>query len=244
MEKEFKEKILEKIKKGEVKMKPKIYFVLKTILFAGIFGLFLIFSFFFLSFIHFHLISSGIWYLPKFGIEGFFVFLKSLPWFLMILAIFLILILEILSRKFSFSFKRPILISLLTIIFIVFLGSFLFTKSNIHPRLLLESKEGKIPPPISPIYLKYGMPKFKEFHRGIIEKVSTSSVFIRKPDGEALEVNFEKPLPYFGKFKEGEGLMIFGKRENGKIKKFKIKKINDEFLKFERKMLGPHLKVK
>lgn len=244
MEQTIKDKILEKIKKGEVKMKPKIYFVLRAILFAGIFILFLIFAFFFLSFIHFYLISSGIWYLPKFGFEGFFVLLKSLPWFLIILALGLILILEILSRKFSFSFKKPVLFSLFGIILIVFLGSFLFIKSNVHPRLLLEAKEGKIFSPISPMYLKYGLPKFKEFQRGIIERVSTSSIFIKRGDGEMIEVRFEKPLPAFEKLKEGEGIMIFGEKENGKISGRKMRKINDEFLKFERKMLSPHFKVK
>lgn len=244
MEQTIKDKILEKIKRREIKTKPRIYFVLKTILFFGFFILFLIFAFFLLSFVHFHLIASGLWYLPKFGFKGFFVFLKYLPWFLIISTTILILILAIMSRKFPFSLKRPVLFSLCGITLIVFLGSVIFAKANFHPRLLLEAKEGKIPRPISPIYLKYGLPKFKEFHRGIIEKISTSSIFIKRGDGEMIEVRFEKPLPVFEKLKEGEGVMIFGEKENGRIRGRKMRKINDEFLKFERKMLSPYFKVK
>lgn len=235
MEGKLKDKILEKIKEGKVKMKPKFYFVLKAILFILIFVLLLGLSFFLLSFIHFHLISSGIWYLPKFGIEGIFLFLKSLPWFLIIVAFILILILETLSRE--FSFKKPILISVLGLILIVLVGGFLIAKANIHPRILFKARKGEMPSPISPIYLKYGIPRFKEFHRGIIEKIAPNSLFIKRADGEVLEVKFEKPSSFPERFKEGEGILIFGKRENGKIRGWKLKKIEDQFLEFERRII-------
>lgn len=243
MNSSLKYQILEKIKKGGVKMKPRFYFILKGIFFFGFFALILGFSFLFCSFIHFHLVSSGIWYLPRFGVLGFLVFLKSLPWILIALAIFLILILEILSRKFSFSFKRPILFSLLAIIFIIFLGSFLIVKTEIHPKLFLKANEKNFLPPISPIYLKYGIPKYKEFHRGVIEKVSTSSIFLKKLNGELLEIEIKEPF-LSEKFREGEGIMIFDKEKNGKPKELKIKKINDKFLEFERKIINSHLRMK
>lgn len=239
----LKEKILSKINRGEVKMKPRLYFFLTGILFLIIFSFFFIISFFLVSFIHFHLISSGIWYLPHFGAKGVLIFFKSLPWALIILTIILILLLEFLSRKFSFSFKKPILISLLIIIFLVFLGSFFVTKGNIHPRLLLRAKERKIPL-LEPLYLKYSAPRFPEFHRGAIEKVSTSSLFIRGMDERLIEVKLEKPLPSSERLKEGEGIIIFGEKEDGKMRAKKWKKIKDEILPFERKMLGPHFRMK
>ncbi|MBC7074165.1 hypothetical protein H5T58_02135, partial [Candidatus Parcubacteria bacterium] len=72
----LKDKILEKIKKGEIKMKPKLYFLLKSILFVLVLGFLVLFSFFLVSFIRFHLISSGLWYLPNFGPEGVLAFLR------------------------------------------------------------------------------------------------------------------------------------------------------------------------
>lgn len=242
MEKSLKNKILEKIKEGKVRMRPKIYFILKTISFFGLFVLFLFFSFLFFSFIHFYLISSGLWYLPQFGIKGFFVFLKYLPWTLIFFALFLFLILEIFTRK--ISFKWPILFSILGMIILLMVGSFLISKSNIHPNILLKAKEGRVSPFLSPIYLKYGMPKFKDFHRGVIEKISTSSVFIRKANDEVLEVKLEKLLPSPEKIEEGDSIVIFGKKENGKIRGKGIKKISDDFLPFEKKFLHQRWKMK
>lgn len=115
-------------------------------------------------------------------------------------------------------------------------------KTNLHSKLLMETKKGKIPAPISPLYLKYGMPKFQEFHRGIIEKVSTTSIFVKRRDGEILEAKFEKKTPFFEKLREGEGIVIFGKKENGKIRGRKIRKIQDQFLEFERKIIESSLK--
>lgn len=239
----LKEKILSKINRGEVKMKPRLYFFLTGILFLIIFSFFFIISFFLVSFIHFHLISSGLWYLPRFGAKGVLIFLKSLPWPLIIFTIFLILLLEFLSRKFSLSFKKPVLISLLAIVFLVFLGSFLLSKGNVHPRLLLKARERKVPL-LQPLYLKYGAPRFPQFHRGVIEKVSTSSLFIRGMDERLIEVKLEKPLPPAERLQEGEGVIIFGEKEDGKMRAKRWKRIKDEILPFERKMLGPHFRMK
>lgn len=61
-EKEALEKAMEKL---DLKYREPLFFILL-----------LNFFFFILSFIHFHLILSGIWYLPRFGLEGFFVFFE------------------------------------------------------------------------------------------------------------------------------------------------------------------------
>lgn len=238
MESTIKEKILEKIKEKKVKMKPKFYFLLRTALLFGVFVLGVLFSIFILSFIHFRLISSGLWYLPKFGFEGFFVFLKSFPWSLIVLVLILIFTLEILSRKYSFSFKIPILFSILGIFLIVLFGSFIFAKTQLHSRFFLKAKEGKILSPISPLYLKYGLPGSKEFHRGIVEKISPHSLFIRKANDEILEVKLEKPLQE--RIEEGDSIVIFGKRENGKIMGKKFRKIKDGFSPIERKFFHLH----
>ncbi len=238
----IKEKVLEKIKKGEIRMRPKVYFSLKKVFSLCLFAFAIFLSFFFLSFIHFHLISSGLWYLPKFGPKGFLVFFKNLPWVLIIFAFVLVFLSTILF--WNFSFRWPLFVSLLGIFLVLFFGSFAMEKMAIHPKLLLEAKEGRELPLISPIYLRYGEQKFKEFHRGIIEKVSTSSVFIKKPDGEVLELKFEKWPEQIKEMKEGEGVVIFGEKENGKIKNFKMRKIKDQFLPFERKLFRLHQRMK
>lgn len=234
MDSNLKDKIIQKIRERQVKMKPKIYFLFRSFLIIGIFVGVLILSSFLFSFVHFYLVSSGIWHLPRFGLEGIFLFFKSLPWLIIILGIFSIFILETLSLKFRLSFQKPLLFSLFVIFFIVLLGAFFLNKSNFHFHLLRQTKEGKLFSPVRPLYLEYPSRKFKKFHRGTIEKVSTSSLFIQGLDGETIEVKFEKPPLFFENLKIGDSVVVFGERENGRMRAKKIRKIKDKFLELRR----------
>jgi hypothetical protein len=242
--KSIKERILEKIKSNQVKMRPKIYFLLKTVfIIAGVI-FFLFLTAFLVSFIHFHLRVSGLWYLPSFGLRVFGIYLRSLPWLLILSILFLILILEILSKKFSFVWKRPLIYSLLAIVFIIILGTFIFEKISIHQRLLLEAQTGKMPPPFSPIYQRFGMPRFKDFHRGVIEKITEDGFLLRELSGEQFNVIPSKEIKFlFEKIKEGDSVVVVGKREDSKILAIAIRKIDDRFRIFERRIHGfPGLK--
>ena len=79
--------VLEKIKSGQVKMRPKAHFVLKTALVALGFILIILFVLYLISFIVFTLRMSGIWFAPGFGLYGIKIFLFSLPWLLILIAI-------------------------------------------------------------------------------------------------------------------------------------------------------------
>ena len=56
-------KVLGRIKRGEVKMKPKAYFILKTVLALLAIVVVALFALYLISFIHFSLRASGTWYL-------------------------------------------------------------------------------------------------------------------------------------------------------------------------------------
>lgn len=239
----IKERILEKIKQGKVKMRPKIYFVFKTILI--IFGIFLFLglSLFLLSFIHFHLRISGLWYLPRFGLGGLAIYFKSLPWLLILVFIVLILLLEVLSRKFSIVWKKPLLYSFLAIFAILIIGTFILDKTSVHPRLLFETQRGKIPP-LAPLYREIGLPEFRDFHRGIVERVGEKEFLLKKVDGKELKVSFPKEIkfPLELEIKEGDSVVIMGKKEDSKIKAIKIRKVEDRFKFFERELLRQRIK--
>ncbi len=112
-QKNINDRIFEKIKNGQVKMRPKLYFVLKSLIFALGIVLASILVLFLFSFIVFCLKLGGIWFLPKFGFRGLGIFFISFPWFLILLALFLIFLLEIIAKKYSFVYKRPIIFSLI-----------------------------------------------------------------------------------------------------------------------------------
>jgi len=227
--------VLEKIKSGQIKIRPKIYFILKTILIIGGvlgFGVLVIFL---ISFIRFHLRASGIWYLPGFGFRGLGIYLKLLPWFLIFICLLLILILEILAKRFSFVWRRPIFYSLLAIILIALIGGFIIEKTPLHPNLLLQAREGRLPF-AGPMYRDFGMPSFKDVQRGVVEEVIENGFKIRTFDDQLLTIVLIRDMrfPFKEEIKQGDSVVVMGEREDDTVRAFGIRKIEDYFRTFER----------
>ncbi len=146
--------IIEKIKKGEIKMRPKWHFILKTLLVilgavvACLFALFLV------SFIFFSVR----------GARGPLPALFALPWILVFLSVILIVVLELLVRYFSFGYRRPILYTVLGIIIVVMLGSMLISRTRMHYFFLEREERGEFPI-MRPLYHGFGRPELRDFGR-------------------------------------------------------------------------------
>lgn len=242
-QKSLKETLLEKIKSGEMKMRPRAYFILKTILIVG--GSLLVggLAIFLISFISFHLRLSGIWYLPGFGFRGLGIYLRLLPWFLIFISLFLILILEILAKRFSFVWRRPIVYSLLLIIVVALIGGFIITKTSFHPGLFLQAKQGKLPL-IGPVYRDFGMPRFQDVHRGVVEELIENGFLLRKADDELLTVILVSGtrFPFEKEVRQGDTVVVMGEREDSTVRAFGIRRIEDEFRPFERRLRQPPMR--
>jgi len=222
-----KNNILEKIKKGKVKMKPKIYFIWRGIFIAFSIIFITLFILYILSFIFFNLRLSGMWYLPRFGFPGFGALLVSSPWVLILIAIALIIILEVLVKRFSFAYRRPILYSILAIIVIVFLASFIIGKTQFHPELFRRAREGRLPV-MGEFYRVLGS---DNVHHGMISEITDNGFRIEKLDGQVIDVLITENtrFPSGTDFKQENMVVVFGKRDNGEIKAFGILKADREF---------------
>ena len=105
--------ILKKIKSGEVEMKPHWHFVLKSLLLLlGVIVISLLVVYI-LSFILFFLRQSGIGFVPLYGFRGVIIFVMNSPWLLIASVGALVVVLQLLVKKYSFSFRQPLLYSLL-----------------------------------------------------------------------------------------------------------------------------------
>ncbi len=234
------DKVLNKIKSGEVKMKPKMYFILKTVLImigflaAGLFVLFLI------SFIGFHLRASGVWFLPGFGLRGFRTFFSYLPWLLILIAALSIIVMETLLKRFAFVWRKPIIYSLLVVILIAFLGGFLIDKTPFHQGLFLKAREGKLPL-AGPIYRDFGMPRFQGVQRGVVEEITEKGFKIRTFDDQLLTVVLigDTQFPPGKEIKQGDSVVVMGERGDDTVQAFGVRKIEDELRPFERRLLQP-----
>lgn len=222
------DKILEQIKKGQVKMRPKIYFVLKTLLIVlGIFVVAL-FALYLVSFIVFALRASGAWYLSGFGFPGIKASIVLIPWVLILMALVLIIVLEVLVKRFSFSYRQPIFYSLLGIIIFVFLGSFVIGKTGLHPNLFEKAREGRLPV-AEKFYRGFGMAKFQNVHRGIVSELTDNGFSIKTCNDEVLViiVTDETRFLFEGDVEIGHMIIILGERENGTIVATGVRKVDD-----------------
>jgi len=241
-QKSIKDTVLGKIKSREVKMRPQYYFVLKTalvilsIFFVALFVLYLV------SLIAFILRASGIWFLPGLGFSGMKVFLTSLPWVLILIAVASIVVLEMFAKRFTFVYRRPIFYSIFIIIIFVILGSFIIEKTRFHSDLFWKAKENSLPV-AGKLYRDFDVNKFKEVHRGAILEITEDGFYLEKPDGQTLNIviTSDTKLLFKKEIEKGNQAVVMGKECNGVIYALVVKKVNDNAKFFQRSPIKKHL---
>ncbi|TRZ48637.1 MAG: hypothetical protein D4S01_10000 [Dehalococcoidia bacterium] len=234
-------KVFNKIKKGQIKMRPKIYFILRAVLIALMTLLVALFVLFLVSFILFNLRASGAWFLPGFGFGAMGILVKSLPWLLIVIALTLVIILELLVKHFSFSYRRPILYSILGIIIFALLGSFAISRTHLHSDFFWKAQERKLPM-MGGFYRGFGMPRLGDVHYGIISEIIDNGFYLETAEGEILTILATSTIhsPLGPGIKEGDRVVILGKRDDGVVQSFGVRKVDEQFEIFQRR---PHMPV-
>lgn len=220
---------LSDIESGLVKMRPKWQFIIRSILLVVSLILSLLAILFLASFILFTLRQTGLWFAPGFGISGFGIFFRSLPWVLVLLVVILIFLLEYLVRKYSFGYGRSLIISLLVILFIAFTGGIILEMTPLHRDLFLSANKNKLPFG-GALYQHFGgQDQDRSLIAGNIVLVSSTLYVILTPGD--VEVNifvdtstiFNPSLLHLG-----DAIVAEVDREGANVKALKIIPINDE----------------
>lgn len=141
----LKENILNKIKEKKVKMKPKVFFILKVALTLSALVFCLIFLLYLISFISFCHQANGLGIFNRFGFWGWQRMVLALPWLLILLCLLVLFVLETIAKKFALVWKKPLVISLLVIVAFIFLGNAFLLKVDLHKLLLLKAKNKELP---------------------------------------------------------------------------------------------------
>ncbi|PIR98170.1 MAG: hypothetical protein COT89_00445 [Candidatus Colwellbacteria bacterium CG10_big_fil_rev_8_21_14_0_10_42_22] len=228
MSTEYTEELIEKIKKEGIKMKPKFRFVLKMLLMVLGILITILFAVYLVSLISFISKGSGLGLLPPFGLRGFGLILIGLPWLLIGLSGASILILQILVKKFSFSYREPVLYSLIGIIIFVLFGGMAFGKVGLHERLLDRVEREEIPI-LREVYRSYGPPIGAGFNAGTLLEIGEKDLLVETINGDEIRVQItdDTHLPFGGDFEVGQEIVVVGKAENGLIKAFGIRGVSE-----------------
>ena len=141
---DFEKTVLAKINSGQIKMKPKYYFILKVVLMCTVAFLVLTTSAVLVSFMIFSLRVSGRLFLLGFGGRGLIVFFITFPWFILLADVLFILLFERLVNHFKLGYRSPLLYTLGASAVIVIVGGFALDHISLHERLLHQMQSHKL----------------------------------------------------------------------------------------------------
>lgn len=152
-QKNFRERVLERIKDNKVEVYSKAHFTFRIILLAIVAVFTLAISVSILNFVFFSVRISGRGTLLDFGPRGFWFFLAVFPWILLLVDIILISVLEWLVRKFSFGYRKSVLYMFMAIFaVIVSLSIFLSQGTNLNDALFHRGNANRAAGPFGALY--------------------------------------------------------------------------------------------
>ncbi len=222
--------LLEKIKKGEVKRRPKSYFLMRSFLYALAILAVLGFSLFLGSFIFFSIRATGIFFLPILGFPGLKLFLLSFPWILIVLIVLLIILAEALLKRLHVVYSKPLLYSAIMLVVLVFFGSFIIERTHLHARLFERAREDMLPV-MGPVYRGFGDRQIRDTCIGEVTAVLADGLIVETVDGREVRViTSERTSCPCGleQIDTGDMVVIIGEEENGEISALGVNKIAGE----------------
>ena len=227
--KNIQENILNKIKSGEVDMKPRWHFLLRSLLLVlGVLIVALI-GVYLLSFVLFTLRQSGVSSIPLYSFRGISQFVISSPWLLSATVGAFVLLLQVLVSKYSFSYRRPLLYSAIGIALIVLVGSFVIEQTTIHPRIQQFTEQHNTPL-LAPMYRDIQNYRPDNLILGTITEVQETGFIIESDTKETLTViiNEDTHQPRHATFTKDDTVSVLGEREEDTVTADGIKPLSHD----------------
>jgi hypothetical protein len=181
------DQLRERIEHGELKMRPKSYFILRGIGYTLIVVVLLLAITFLVSLIHYDLHHRGLWYLPNLGSAGWNLLLRMFPWTTFTLLVVLFIALRFAVFKMTAAYRYAevgVFLLALVVIGLITLG---VIQMKLHPTLIRIGSEQSTPlmKTIYPcIHEKLGT----HVHVGRITEVRSDQVMMIDSSGEQWDV--------------------------------------------------------
>lgn len=221
-------KIMDTIADGDIKMKSRSYFLLRTSVWviAGI--CLLLLAVYIASVIIFVMHRNGSWFVPGFGATGVWVFLRSFPWVLALLIVILLLLLELFIKKSTMVYRRPLVYSLAGLFAVAVIVGFFAARAPFHGILYERAQDGGLPV-VRTMYHGPGMLKGHRPYVGEIVVVRVNGFDMMTYEKEAYEVTFTQKtkIPKMKVFRVGDVVVVMGEEDDGLITAFGVKPVSE-----------------
>ena len=224
------DKIEEHIKSGQVKMKAKSHFIVKTILniLAGV--LIALAATFLLSFVLFTLRINGVWLMPGLGFQGWLAFFINLPWVLILLGLLFLLSLEFFVKKYTFAYRKPAIYSVIIIILVVGLAGILVDHTPLHNQWLQKAHKHELPI-AGGFYRGHKQPPKENVQVGVMQNTSQEGFELINKENQVIFVQITDKTRIFRDqvLYNNDLVMVIGQQEGDKFKAFGIRKVEQDF---------------
>lgn len=208
------ELVQKEIEAGNVKMRPKYYFIAHTGLIFLVMVLIVLLSVYLASFSVFILRNNGAWFVPAFGAKGVVQFIASIPWALVLLLAASVAALEIIMRKHTLSYRKPLLISVGGALLIVCTVGVYVGYTSFHKQLLTRA-EGPGLPVVGSMYKDLCSRRANNVHRGVVVSLQENGFCIHDGAGKLLAF-IMSPATKFSETKEveeGANVVVLSRRQ-------------------------------
>lgn len=212
---EIKNNILNKIKKDEVKMTPKQFFILKWLGLLLMSVFFLFFGFYILAYVIFLFVDNGLVYMPLFSESGIVDFIVEIPWTLVLIGIFSVFLFSITSKTFYKLYRKPFLTFFFSILMIIILSQLILSLSGGLQYIKEEAFKEKIQL-VPRKFLEFRDSQTGTLLVGYVVSTTTDSLIVRDRKSNLIELFVGKDLA-LNSFLTGQLINAYGKRDNEKF---------------------------
>jgi hypothetical protein len=202
-----KNEITSKIKSGQIKMKPRWYFVLGSVLlFQGTFAVILMGVFVF-NLCFYHLRNYGPFGYLFLGKAGITPFMATFPWKLLLIALVSLVTGYKLLKKYEFSYSRHSVHIFLLLMVAILLSGLVADLAGFNERF----RQNRF---LHPIYSERFLSH--DWMMGEIRQETSEGFVVETPRGDLVRVRVDKDTvtPYGKDFKEGRRVRIVGSIRN------------------------------
>ena len=177
-----------------------------------------------LSFVMFALRESGLMFAPLFGWTGIMLFIVSSPWMLIATSGVFLVVLYMLVSRYSFSYQKPLVYSMVGLVLLVIALSSLIQATNLHGRARdFAERHGVLG--LAPMYRDIGERPARDITRGTVGELAETGFTLTTESGESytVELTERTKLPRQIELTEGDAVYVFGPLKEGRIDAFGVR---------------------
>lgn len=215
------EKLHDKIQQQKPEVKDKKYFILQNILSVASGTFFVLVILFCFSLIFFFVSHNNLLLFSQFGLRGWQSLFLAFPWWLLIVALVLIFLLEFIFKKYQLVYRRPLVYSLGIFLAFTFICGSIIARTSWHDDLL-EQARGRHLPFLGGMYRNFEEPA--NLHIGQLKEQVETIWVIQSRDGEMqfVIISPETKFPQGNSFELDDLLLIAGSSDEGQIEAWGI----------------------